>query len=216
MVRLPGASADPLGGWRPMALSYLRPLPQNQNFTAQRLRAINRGQTDESVTAQARLAGTFRAHRLRDIVSPAWFESAYYQNYLDRGIHDSLTVALPVNAMTESYYGFLRMRPLDPFTETQRQIAAYALRGLPVFHRHILLAHGVGVAAKPFSPVERKAVAHLLTDKSEKDIAAALGVTATTAHTYIRDVLDKLGVKGRAGLAALWLGQPPDNKPRSL
>lgn len=46
----------------------------------------------------------------------------------------------------------------------------------------------------------------LLTDRSEKLIAAELGVSASTVRTYVRDVLRKFGVSGRSGLIALWLG----------
>jgi DNA-binding CsgD family transcriptional regulator len=206
-VRITESTTDPLGGWRPMVLRYLRPLPQDQHFTERRLRAINKGQVDESTIAQARLSGTFRAHRLRDIVSPEWFKTDFHLGYLARGIHDSLTVGVPINAMTEGYYGFLRMRPDETFTEEQRQVAFHAMRGLMWFHRQVLLAHGVAIAGTPLSPTERKVAALLLTDKTEAEIAAELGVTPATAHTYIRDVLGKFGVKGRAGLTALWLGK---------
>lgn len=206
-VRVADSAADPLGGWRPVVLRYLRPMPADARFTERRLRAINKGQVDESTIAQARLAGAFRAHRLRDIVSPAWFESDFHLGYLERGIHDSLTVGVPVNGMTEAYYGFLRMRPDEPFTEAQRQTAYQAMRGLMWFHRQVLLAHGVSLAETPLSPVERKVVALLLTDKTEAEMAVDLGVTPASAHTYVRDVLQKLGVKGRTGLTALWLGK---------
>jgi DNA-binding CsgD family transcriptional regulator len=206
-VRVNASAADALLGWRPAALRYWQPLPDDTRFTTQRLRSINKGQVDESTVAQARLAGSFRAHRLRDIVSPAWFGGDFHQNYLARGIHDSLTVAAPANDMTECYYGFLRMRPDDPFTEGQRQIAYHALRGLAWFHRQVLLSHGLPTASAPLSPTERKVLAHLLTDLTEKEIAQTLGITPSTAHTYCRDVLRKLGVKGRSGLTALWLGR---------
>lgn len=48
----------------------------------------------------------------------------------------------------------------------------------------------------------------LLTDQSEKLIAANLKVTPSTAHTCVRGVLRKIGVSGRNGLIALWLGKP--------
>lgn len=206
-MRITEAETDPLRGWRPGIIRYWKPLPQNDRYTEKRLRTILKGQLDESVVAQAKLAGTFRAHRLRDIVSPAWFDGPIYQNYLDRGIHDSLTVGIPLNAMTESYYGFLRMRPDDPFTAAQVQLAAYTMRGLVWFHRQVLLAHGIGSANRPLTPTERKVTALLLTDKTESEIADELGVTSATAHTYVRDVLQKFGAKGRAGLTALWLGK---------
>jgi len=207
-MRMFEVRTDPLRGWRPRALRYLRPLPNDTRFTAQRLRSINQGQVDESTVAQTRLTGTFRAHRLRDIVSPAWFESDFHQSYLARGIHDSLTVGVPINNMTEGYYGFLRMREGDSFTEAQRQTAYYALRGLTWFHRQVLLSHGLPTAKVPLTPTERKILALLLSDRSEKTIANDLGITPSTAHTYCRDVIRKLGVKGRNGLIALWLGKP--------
>ena len=206
-MRMIGASEDPLGGWRPKAMRYLRPLPNDTRFTAKRLRSINQDVVDEFTVAQTRLTGTFRAHRLRDIVSPAWFKSDFHQSYLARGIHDSLTVVVPINNMTEGYYGFLRMRKGDSFTEAQRQTAYYAMRGLTWFHRQVLLSHGLPSASAPLTPTERKILALLLSDRTEKAIANELGITPATAHTYCRDVIRKLGVQGRNGLIALWLGK---------
>jgi DNA-binding CsgD family transcriptional regulator len=206
-VRLIDDARDPLHGWRPRLIRYLRPLPNDENFTQQRLKQIQRGRIDEATVAQARLAGTFRACRLRDLVSTTWFSSDAYQGYLGRGIHDSLSVAVPVSPTAESYYGFLRMRENEPFTETQRDVAYHAMRGLTWFHRQVLLAHGVLAAGTPLSPTERKVLGLLLTDRSEKLIAADLGVTASTLHTYVRGVLRKFGVRGRSGLISLWLGR---------
>jgi DNA-binding CsgD family transcriptional regulator len=207
-VRLTEDEGDPLRGWRPRLIRYLQPLPNDVRFTQQRIKSINRGQLDEATVAQARLAGTFRARRLRDLVSEEWFKSDTYQGYLGRSVHDSLTVGVPVSPTAEAYYGFLRMREGEPFTEAHRDLAFYAMRGLMWFHRQVLLAHGIGAVGAPLSPKERRLLALLLTNKSEKLIAQDLGVTPATAHTYIRVVLRKLGVSGRAGLIALWLGQP--------
>jgi DNA-binding CsgD family transcriptional regulator len=206
-VRMIDDERDPLRGWRPAIIRYVRPLPNDEKFTRQRLRSIRRGAIDEATVAQARLAGTFRARRLRDLVSEDWFKSETYQGYLRRGVHDSLTVAVPVNEMAEAYYGFVRMRENDPFTEEQRDLAFYAMRGLTWFHRQVLLAHGLVAAGTPLSPMERQVLALLLTDQSEKLIAGELGVTPATLHTYVRAVLRKLGVRGRNGLMSLWLGQ---------
>ncbi len=207
-VRLIENEQDPLRGWRPRLIRYLRPLPNDKKFTQQRIKSLQQGRTiDEAVVAQTRLAGTFRACRLRDLVSPEWFMSETYQGYLGRKVHDSLTVGVPVSAGAEGYYGFLRMRPGAEFTEAQRDIAFYAMRGLTWFHRQVLLTHGVDAARAPLSPMERRVLALLLTEHSEKLIAANLGVTPATAHTYIRGVLRKFGVSGRNGLISLWLGR---------
>ncbi|MHB8734937.1 MAG: helix-turn-helix transcriptional regulator [Terriglobales bacterium] len=206
-VRMSDDERDPMLGWRPRLIRYLHRLPNDEKFSQQRIRSIGRGQIDESSVAHARLAGTYRARRLCDLVSADWFKSATYQGYLDRGVHDSLVVGAPVSPMAEAYYGFLRMRPRDPFTEVERDIALYAMRGLTGFHRQVLLSHGLLVARSPLSPMERRVLALLLTDRSEKLIAAKLRVSASTAHTYVRDVLRKFGVSGRNGVIALWLGR---------
>ena len=206
-VRLTSGENDPFCGWRPRLLNYLRPLPFDKNYTQQRLKSINRGEHDEATVAQARAAGTYRARRLRDLVSPEWFEGDIYKGYVGQGVHDSLTVTAPVGASTEVYYGFLRMRPGDPFTEAERDVAYYAMRGLTWFHRQLLLSHGLLVAQSPLSPSERRVLQLLLTDLPEKAIAAEIGVSPSTLHTYVRDVLRKFGVSGRTGLIALWLGR---------
>jgi DNA-binding CsgD family transcriptional regulator len=206
-VRMADAAGDPLFGWRPRAIRYLHPLPDDSTFTRDRIKSIDRGAIDESTVAQARLAGTYRANRLCDLVSADWFKSDIYQGYLARGVHDSLVVGAPVSTMAEGYYGFLRTRAGDPFTTTERDIALYAMRGLTWFHRQVLLAHGLLVARTPLSPIERRVLALLLTDQSEKGIASTLGVSSSSVHTYVRDVLRKFGVSGRKGLTAVWLGR---------
>lgn len=206
-VRISDDERDPLFGWRPRTVHYLHPLPNDETFTKERLKTVNRGVPDELTVAHARLAGTFRAGRMRDRVPPEWFTSDVYKGYLGRSVHDSLVVTAPVSPSAEAYYGFLRMRPDDPFTEAQRDIAFYAMRGLTWFHRQVMLADGLLVARAPLAPMERKILALLLTDRSEKLIAAELGITPSTLHTYVRDLLRKFGVSGRTGLVALWLGR---------
>lgn len=206
-VRMSDAEGDPLLGWRPRAIRYLHPLPDDSTFTGDWIRSLDRGAVDESTVAQARLAGTYRANRLRDIVSDEWFSGPTYQAYLGRGVHDAIAVGAPVSARAEGYYGFLRMRADDPFTKTERDTALYAMRGLTWFHRQVMLSHGLIIARSPLSPIERRVLVLLLTGQSEKSIATELGVSPSSLHTYVRDVLRKFGVSGRKGLLALWLGR---------
>lgn len=206
-VRLTDDERDPLCGWRPRLIRYLRPLPNDDKFSQQRLREVGRGQLDALSVAHAKLAGAYRARRMRDLVPPDFFESDTYKGYVGRGVHDSLTVVAPVSPVAEGYYGFLRMRPDNPFTEEQRDLAFYAMRGLTWFHRQIMLAHGLLVARSPLSPMERRVLALLLTDRSEKLIASEIGVAPSTLHGYVRDILRKFGVSGRNGLIAVWLGR---------
>jgi len=207
-VRITDDERDPLLGWRPRLIRYLHPLPNDEKFSQQRLKELAKGKIDELAAAQARLAGSYRARRMRDLVSPSFFETHTYQGYVGRGVHDSLTVVAPVSTASEAYYGFLRMRERDPFTEAQRDTAYYAMRGLTWFHRQVLLSHGLLVARSPLSPTERRVLSLLLTDRSEKLIASEIGVSQSTLHGYVRDVLRKFGVSGRNGLIAVWLGRP--------
>lgn len=206
-VRMTDDDADPLSGWRPRLIQYLHPLHNDEKFSQQRLRELGRGQVDQLSVAHAKLAGAYRARRMRDLVPADWFDGDTYKGYVARGVHDSLTVVAPVSASAEGYYGFLRMRPDDPFTEEQRDLAFYAMRGLTWFHRQIMLAHGLVVAKAPLSPTERRVLSLLLTDRSEKLIATEIGVAPSTLHGYVRDILRKFGVSGRNGLIAVWLGR---------
>ena len=97
-VRVADADGDPLLGWRPRGIRYLRPLAGEGPFTHDRIHDIDRGAFDESTVAHARQAGRYRANRLCDVVSPEWFESHWYQGYVGRGVHDSLVVCVPVTS----------------------------------------------------------------------------------------------------------------------
>jgi DNA-binding CsgD family transcriptional regulator len=208
VVRPADDDRDPLLGWVPRAVRYLRPFPHDDAVARGRLRPrCPRGGIDEPTLAHVRLAGSYRARRLRDMVSPEWFDSDTYAGYVGQGVHDLLVVGVPVSKTAEAYYGFLRMRKDDPFTEAQRDTALYAMRGLTWFHRKVLLAEGLLATRAPLSPMERRVLALLLTEHSEKVIAANLEVAPATLHTYVRDVFRKFDVSGRNGLTALWLGR---------
>src|SRR5437588_284298 len=98
-VRMTDDERDPLFGWRPRRIQYLKPLPNDEKFTDQRIREINRGAIDEPLISHARLAGTFRARRLCDLVSAEWFDSDIYKGYVPRDVHDSLVVVITARPM---------------------------------------------------------------------------------------------------------------------
>jgi DNA-binding CsgD family transcriptional regulator len=72
-----------------------------------------------------------------------------------------------------------------------------------------MLHHGLLIARGPLTPMERRLVSLLLTERVEKEIADELAITLATTHTYITDLFRKFGVSGRSGLTALWLGKSP-------
>ncbi|MGE0393091.1 MAG: LuxR C-terminal-related transcriptional regulator [Vicinamibacterales bacterium] len=119
----------------------------------------------------------------------------------------TLLVKYPVERAAGSWIALRRTRG-GPFRATDRARVTHAVRGVPWLHRQLLLGHGLIRSGEPLSPTDRRVQAWLLTAGSEREIAATLHVTPSTLHTYVTDLYRKLGVRGRAGLMARWLGQP--------
>ena len=178
------------------------------NHAQERTEELEQGVIDVTTIRNAEGAGTFRANRLRDIVDSEWFASPSYRSYYqDLGTVDAIWVVFPVNKDTESYFGIFRAPGTPPFTETERDVVAYALRGIKWFHRQIMLSYGMPVAETPLTPNERRVLHLLLTGLSEKLIAAEMDRSYHTVHECITAIFRKFGVNNRAGLMSLWLGQ---------
>lgn len=208
------ATRDPQRGWRGRAVILLHAPPEREKHAQTAMRAQD-SSPDATTIALTATAGTFRIHRLRD----GFFDLAafrrtpnYKTNYTDAGITDRLWTVTPVNADAESYLVFDIYKSRRRFSARDTELAATALRGLKWFHRSLLLSHGLPIAGAPLSPAQRKVLALLLTDRSEKEIAHDLAVTPGTAHQYVVDIFRKFGVKSRAALMALWIGAPPQDR----
>lgn len=205
-----GAAArrDSLHGWR--ARHYV-PLRVKVPGEGKLVRDSMRKQESEpplTSCAMARLAGQFRVHRLRDgfVDFQAFRRTPHYQLlYKGRGIDDRIWVGFPVNADAESFFLFDKWDTRRRFSRADVALAGRALRHLKSFHRRLLLSHGLTVGGRLLSPAERRVLSLLLTDCTEKEAAAQLGLTWQTAHRYVVDIYRKFGVNSRAGLMALWL-----------
>lgn len=206
-----GAAADPQHGWRGRAVRHLRPSPEIESISR---RAAREQDHDPGMTscALAASAGGFRVHRMRDgFIDFAAFQStAHYDAfYRARRLDDRLWTVFPVNADAESYIVLDRYRTRRRFSAAEAELAGSASRGVKWLHRNLLLSHGLLVADRPLSPGLRKLLGLLLTEKSKKEIAYALGLTTGTTHQYTLEIYRRFGVNSRAGLMALWLGRPP-------
>lgn len=207
-----GAAArrDPQSGWRGLAIRHLNPDPI---IAEKSLRAAREQDTDPGMTTRALVAGIgqFRVHRLQDgsLVNMRDFrQTAHYRAfYKDLGIEDRLFVGFPVNADTESFFLFDRRGDARRFRAADAECVGYVMRGLKWFQRELLLSHGLLLASQPLTVMERRIVTLLLTDRTEKEIAAELRQAPVTTHKYITGILRKFGVRGRTGLMALWLGR---------
>jgi DNA-binding CsgD family transcriptional regulator len=207
-ARLPVvAEGDPLHGWRAGAMQQLKWLDRHDAAFA-RSRKLRRLNHDIPLTTShhVRMAGVFRATRLRDLVPASWFKSKDYAWYLENDWADTVTVIFPVSECTESYFMFVRNRGQRRFDTRTRDALAYALRGLRWFHRHLLLFHGVLGASAPLSLTERGALRCLLSGGTDKDIAAVLGIGLHGAREHVATLYRKFDVSSRTELMALWLG----------
>jgi DNA-binding CsgD family transcriptional regulator len=209
-VRMDDAAPnDPALGWRPRAVRYLSGCSARlANYEVQRQR-LEQGAVDPSIVASLRDAGRFRVHIKHRLVGRAWFESDYYRTFMAPfGVQDVLLVAMPLGEDVESWWAFQRIdHERFYFSEEDAETLRYACRSLAWFHRQVALYHGLLLADRPLTGSERRLVRELLTDRTEQDIAAALGLSPATVHTYAVRIYRKFGVRGRTGLMALWLGQ---------
>lgn len=202
---LPG---DPAHGWRPHGMRYLHPSRQTDLRSKELIKKLERGSIDETAIRNIALAGGYRTNRLVDLASPAWFESDYYLCYYrDLGHLDVIWAGVPINADTECYFGFFRETGRPWFTPEERDLVAYALRGLKWFYRRLMLSRGLLVASAPLTATEREVLASLVGGLAEKQIAADRGQSYHTTHEYVTNIYRKFGVNNRAALMALWLGK---------
>ena len=203
------ADRDILHGWRLRAAERWITKPEyNQEFIRKVLAHMERdpGLSTRKVISEA---GRFRSYRLRDgfIDFEAFRRTPQYQMYFQKGgITDRIWCVFPVNEDAESLFCFDRIRRRSRFTDEHEMLVARALRGIKWFHRQLLLNHGLLVGRTPLSPAHRRLLPHLLSDKSEKEIADTLGLSRATTHKYVTDIFRSFNVSNRAGLITLWMG----------
>lgn len=206
-VRMPsGRRGDPLQGWRAPVFRQLRDAsPEWSGRTRAIQKMWQKRRMDPSFLLGVQNTGRHRCYSFRRALPAEWFDSPYYLEYWQHmGIHDVAVACCPVNSHAEVHYLFHRMQPQD-YDAADLATLAQATRGLKWLHTRLLLSHGLPLAQSPFSAAERKVLKGLLTDRTEKEIATACGMAATTVHHYAGGIYRKLGVRGRAGLMSLWL-----------
>jgi DNA-binding CsgD family transcriptional regulator len=210
-VRL-GDRGDPVGGWRPAQIRYLRPRPELEAAFAENRRRIDQGDVDPTIVRNILAAGRFRVSLQSDLLPPDWDASEFRQRFFEQlGVRDMIYAVTPLGEDLESWLGFQRLGREGPlFGEDERSTLEAFARPLRWLHRCVALHHGLLLAESPVTPSERRVVSALLGAQSEKEIAASLGLSPATVHTYANRLYRKFGVSGRAGLTALWLGGAPE------
>jgi DNA-binding CsgD family transcriptional regulator len=191
------AARDPMQGWRTRAVMFLHPPDPAEARLAKRGLAGLRLEFGLTLIAMAKMAGRFRVHRLHDgFVDLATFRTTlhYHFFYRDLGVEDRLWVGMPLTPQVESFFVFDRRKDGSRFTAAEARLAGDALRGLAWLQHRMMHAHGLALLESPLTPMEQRVVQLLLSDKSEKDIAAALAQSVHTTHSHIKQIYRKYGV----------------------
>jgi DNA-binding CsgD family transcriptional regulator len=205
-----GAAArkDHQRGWRGRVVVHLEWTELKRAVVAAAMKAQERDGGVPSSIEMAKSAGAFRTLTLRELHDMDTFvRTEHYKTcFVPFGITDRMWSVFPVNEDCEVAFILDRVGRRPRFNAREKQMVSAVLRPLAWFHRTAMLAHGVNLGDARLSPRERDVCLKLLGAQPEKEIAADLGLTLATTRSYIQNIYRKFGVKGRAGLMALWLG----------
>ena len=212
---------DPLSGWRPRRVIYHRESPEIIRVRRAWHAETSGRAPDLHTQALARTAGRHRAALRRNLVDDAAWARCRFSNELwpRVGIGDQLMGASAADPRAEVFFGIDRATGDRPFGEREKAVMAAVVVQTAWLHRRFAWSHGLIRASGLLTPREREIVANLLSSRSEKQVAAALGLTERTTHQYVVGVYRKLGVGSRAELIARFLhaASPLDAKaPRQL
>lgn len=214
------AEQDALSGWRTKTLVFLRAPDEQEQLLARQVLAHHPPEPGMTGMAVARQAGKFRVHRLHGdgfVDWNAFRKTVHYEAFYRRlDVQDRLWIVTPMGADAESIFVFdKRGKNISASGENSRtrfragqvRLAADAIRGLSWFQRHLMYSYGLPLVDSPLTPMERRVVQLLLSDKSEKQIAAAMRQSTHTTHGHIKEIYRKYGVQGRPALMAIWLSK---------
>jgi len=198
---------DPLLGWRPHICLTLHPTDAWQRAHEVAMDAVRNNYMDPQTVALASQFGQNRCFLRDEVVSDRdWKRDRINREVLaPLGIGHRLIGAAATAPGAESYLIFDRDGGGRGFSARERDLLAFFLRGSALLHRELLQMHGLLNALRPLSPRERDVLRLLLTGVSEREIAAALGLTPATTHQYVVAVLRNFGAHSRAELMSQWL-----------
>lgn len=205
-----GNPEDAMQGWRMGPVFRHKALADGGDQLWRPIKEIPPGHPAEWFLANLASNGRFRSSLLSQFPPGPDFDAGMYrQNLWGHGYRDALCVATPITERSEVCVSFFRGRQQPDFDEQDLKLACYGLRSLAWFHRRVLLSHGLLLAGKPLTHMERRVLRKLLTDCSEKQIAEELNQKMDTTHKHVGSIYRKFGVNSRAGLMSVWLGHEP-------
>ena len=211
LARLPAsevADDDPLGGWR---MRVGEPYKIAEVYT-KRATSFTKTSTSPTWSAPPRSPSCRTPASIASGCSASLSTSPSTRSrstssatILPYGLTDRVYIVTPVSDGAESCYVFELAGDDRRFDSEDVALVGAALRRVRWFQRRLILSHGLQTGCEPLSPLERQIVQLLLTDKSEKDIAAVIDRAPSTTHNYVTGLYRKFGVNNRAALMSLWI-----------
>ena len=90
-------------------------------------------------------------------------------------------------------------------TESDVHVLHALIHGFGPLAWRMAVSYGLLETQLKLTKRERETLIHLLSDLSEKEIAAEMGVTANTVHQYVVKTYQKLGISSRPELMSRWM-----------
>jgi len=201
------AAGDLLCGWRPTYTFLSDPEPSAEEMWQRWAAYAPNYLFDPCSQAVIRGYGQHRAFLRRQLVDDrTWEHSAMFNELLrPLGIGDRLNAAFNVRPDVEVFVGLDRNAGERPFGVREREMLRAAIEGLGWFHRRMLSELELTDAISTLTPRERQMLPLLLSGRSEKQIARALGLAVYTTNFYVARIYRKFHVHSRVELMALWL-----------
>ena len=164
--------------------------------------------------------GRLRSARREQLVDDRlWYGSPHVAEWTrGLGYDDVVVSAVPLGDGSEVCLAAMRPWNDGRFGERERQLLALVSGSLAgIYRRHLdpmRDASGrlrVEAIRSRLSPRHQRIVVHLITGRSERQIAAQGALSTRTAHKYIEQVYRAFRVSSRAELMALWIDKRPSD-----
>ena len=145
------------------------------------------------------------AHRISDSLSRAEFrETGLYNDYYRR-IGIDHVIAVPLFVDRSLLVSFVLNRNSMDFSDRERMLLDLVREPLAALYRHAL-ARQRSFAELPVTQREREVLEWLAAGKTDREIAAILGMSPRTVQKHLQHIYEKLGVETRTAAVMRALG----------
>lgn len=137
-------------------------------------------------------------HRISDSLTDAQFRESGLFNEYYRRIGIDRVVAVPLFVDRGLLVSFVMNRNGRDFSDRECALLDLVREPLAALYRNLLARkRDGGFSALPVTPREREVLAWLAAGKTDRDIAAILGMSHRTVQKHLQHLYEKLGVETR-------------------